>query len=116
MAGMNHFAQGGGVGRQLTETATEGVDEQNHQCAPEAVMQGTGDAIGEPGRCRCIERRSPDPGRGHAGGTHAEADAVIRDHEAVGVVGTMFDSSGQQIGAAVEGKHQQQYGCRGKLK
>ena len=38
VARMDQLAQCMRIGRQLAEAATEGVDEQNHQCTPQAIV------------------------------------------------------------------------------
>ena len=106
MTGMNDFAQCMCIGSELTKASAEGINEQNHQGTPEAVMQRAGHTIGKTGGCRRIEGRCPDLGCGHAGSAHTKADALVRHHEAIGVIGTGFDAAGQQVSTAVERNQQ----------
>ena len=107
MARVDQLAQGVGVGRQPPEAAAERIDEQDHQRAPQPVVDRAGHTIGIAGGGSGVERSGPDPGGRHAGGTDAEADPVVRDHEGVGVFLLLADAQGQQVGAAIKSDHQQ---------
>ena len=106
MTGVDKLTQGMAVGGQLAEPAAEGVDEQDHQRAPEAIMDRPGHPVGVPGSSCRVERRSPDPGGGHTGRAHAETDMVAGYHKAGGIFFFLANQQGQQVGTAVEGGKQ----------
>src|SRR3546814_1824586 len=57
----------------LTDPLAEGIDEQDHQRAPEPVVDGAGDPVGVARGGRGIHRGCPDPGGRHARGGDAES-------------------------------------------
>src|SRR5690606_18199238 len=95
------------IGSELAETAAEGIDEQNHQRTPQAIVERPRYPIGVTRRCGRIEGRRPDPGRRHTGGTHAEADGSVGYHELISIFLLFLDAQGKKISAAVEGEHEE---------
>ena len=112
---VHDLRQGMGLGRQLPETPAKGVDKQNHQRAPEAIVQ-------RPRETKLVARTGggvkgsgPDPGGRHAGGRHAKADGVIGDHIAVDVFVLAPHAQRHQKGQAIKTEQKQQHGEGGKL-
>src|SRR3546814_8642108 len=86
----------------LTDPLAEGIDEQDHQRAPEPVVDGAGDPVGVARGGRGIHRGCPDPGGRHARGGDAESDVVPGGHVTVGVLVLLADAEGDPEGPPIE--------------
>ena len=83
--GVNDLGQGVGLGGNGTDSLAKGVDEQDHQRAPQAVVDGPGNPVGVAGGGRGVHRRRPDPCGRHASRGNSKADLVAGGHVTVGI-------------------------------
>ena len=116
VAGLHDFCEGMGVGGEFSKAQTVGIDEQDHQSAPEPVVHGTGKAVVVSRYGRPVEGSRPDPGRRHACGRDAEADLAAGNHVAVDVLVLLVDVSRHEECQTVEQQQQQNDDGRRELK
>ena len=109
MPGVHDLGEGVGARRDRADAAAERVDEQDHQGAPEAVVEGAGDAVRVAGGHGGVHGGGPDPGGRHGGGGHAEADPIAGRHVGVGVLLLLGDGHGHDHGPAVEQRDEQDH-------
>ncbi|MNM18877.1 hypothetical protein D3C81_291750 [compost metagenome] len=107
MPGMKDLGQRMRLGRQLAKALTKGIDEQDHQRAPKAVVQRPRQTVFEARGGAGVERSGPDPGGDHARARQTKTDRAVGNNESINVFVFLADQQGQKERGAVEANQQQ---------